>query len=119
MMNNSKPDKSKLAVRTKLELTLVWVGLVMTLVSALLVFQGADNEPFFRYDRADAVSQLMAASILVGIWASYGMLVLVLISSRKISPLWFGVVGWALICMLFLCSCPLGYLEDMQQYMLR
>jgi hypothetical protein len=43
---------------------------------------------------------------------------LMLAATRKISAWWLAVLPWAVICLLYLSQCPLGYLQDIENFVI-
>ena len=94
------------------------VALILSVISWIVVMQGAVDEPYFEYRHADAFTQIAVGSALLTVWACFAVAVLVLIGLRQLSMRWFAGVVWAAICMFYLSCCPLGYLNDLEQNIL-
>ena len=84
----------------------------------MVVCQSASDEPYMMYRRYDALVQVgigTALMVLWGLWAVAGML---LVGNRKLSPWWLALLLWAAICVFYISNCPLGYLADIEKYVI-
>ena len=88
------------------------------MTSLVVVFQGASDEPYMGYRRYDAAVQLGIGTALMALWGCFALGMLMLAATRKISAWWLAVLPWAVICLLYLSQCPLGYLQDIENFVI-
>jgi len=70
------------------------------------------------YRRYDALVQVGVGASLMVLWCCFTLAVLLLAASRKISAWWLATLPWAAICLFYLSSCPLGYLQDIEKFVI-
>jgi hypothetical protein len=104
--------------RFKLNIALFFVAIALTANSFFLVCEGATNEPYMYYSSNDAFDQLIVASVAIAVWFCYAAAIVVLVGCRQISAAWLGMLLWCTICVFYLSSCPLGYLDDLERFIL-
>jgi hypothetical protein len=104
--------------RSDLNIAVASVVVVMTIFSWALVIQGAEDEPYDYFRRSDAIAQIIGGTALISCWFCLSLAVVVLVSVRRLSRRWLIVLLWAAICMLYLKDCPLGYLYDVEHFIL-
>ena len=104
--------------RTQLNAAVFLSSGVLTLVSLFVVFQGASDEPYMVYRRYDAMVQVGVGSALMVLWGCCSISVVVLVRKRKLSPAWLALLLWASICLFYLSYSPLGYLEDIEKFVI-
>jgi peptidoglycan/LPS O-acetylase OafA/YrhL len=101
--------------RRQLNVAVAIVAAALSAVSLFVVVQGANDEPYMAYRRYDAVMQVGVGTALMVLWGCSSVTVLVLVRKRKLSAAWLALLLWAAICLFYLSSSPLGYLEDMER----
>jgi peptidoglycan/LPS O-acetylase OafA/YrhL len=104
--------------RRQLNLTIAFVSAALSAVSLFVVVQGANDEPYMGYRRYDAVVQVGLGTALIVLWGCCSVAVLVLVRKKKLSAAWLALLLWAAICLFYLSSSPLGYLEDMERFVI-
>ena len=104
--------------RTKLNATFGVVAALLSLVSLVVVVQGAGDEPYTAYRRSDAIVQVGVGSALIGLWCCGCLALVVLIGARKLSPAWLPLLLWAAICVFYLGFSTRGYLQDIEKFVI-
>ena len=94
------------------------IALVLSIASIHVVFQGAADEPYMGYRRSDAVVQVGIGTALMLLWGCFAIAVLLLTTTRKVSRWWLVVLPWAAICLFYLSYAPLGYLQDIEKFVI-
>ena len=82
------------------------------------LLQGANDEPYLGYRRYDAIVQVGVGSALIVLWCCYCIAVALLVAARKLSVAWLVLLLWGAICVFYLSYSPLGYLEDIEKFVL-
>jgi len=88
-------DQRRCAMRSRIVSLLALAGVLLTVLSAIVIFQGATDEPYFRFDAKDALVQVGAGSSLLTLWAVYVAYCLYLIATQR-----------RLRCLVFVLSGP-------------
>ncbi len=93
--------------------------LLLSVVSFLVVMQGASDEPYVTFRKTDALVQVGVAMVLMLLWAQLAIVIVAGITRGRISGLWFAVLLWVFVCELYLFHCPVGYVTDITRYVAR
>jgi hypothetical protein len=93
-------------------------ALVLAPASFLLVLAYAGPEPFFEYQRIDALGHIGVSTAAIALWLVWSLGVLGLIAARIFSVGWLGGLLVAATCVFYLTLCPSGYLDDLENFML-
>src|SRR3954469_10814644 len=104
--------------RLQLNIALAVTTAALSAVSLVVVFQGANDEPYIGYRRYDAIVQVGVGTALMVLWGLCSLAVLVLVGKRKLSRGWLALLLWAAICLFYLSYSPLGYLEDIEKHVI-
>lgn len=110
------PAQMRLALG--IHLLVIAVVVALSLVSLIVVVQGAEDEPYGQYRRADAILQVGVGSALMALWAAGAVLVIGLVVTRCVPAAWLVLVLWAAFCLFMLSYSPIGYLQDLEQHVL-
>jgi hypothetical protein len=104
--------------RERLAIVFVASAAILTPLSFFLVMAYAGPEPFFRYQRADAIFHIGLSTAAIVIWLvwSFGILGLVIAGVFRVA--WLSGLLLAAICIFYLQCCPTGYLDDLENFML-
>ncbi|MDQ2824901.1 MAG: hypothetical protein M3R29_05590, partial [Verrucomicrobiota bacterium] len=87
-----------------------------SVISLILVMQGATDEPYVSFRPADALSQVGLGCALITIWlvlvaaACYGVF------TRRLAGWWLLLLPWAAMAIYYLYLCPFGYVEDIMRH---
>ncbi len=98
--------------------TLCLIAVVLSAMSLFVVLQGATDEPYMAYRRYDALVQVGFGTAFILLWCCYALFVGFLLMTRKLSLLWLLLIGWAAVCIFYLSFCPLGYVSDLERFIL-
>jgi hypothetical protein len=104
--------------RTQLNVTFALVAAVLSAASFVVVLQGATDEPYMGYRRYDAVVQVGVGTALMVLWCCCALAVVVLVATRKLPVWWLALLLWAAICLFYLSFAPLGYLGDIEKFII-
>ena len=104
--------------RTYLNWIIAVVAGLLTIVSFVVVSQGATDEPYFEFHYSDAFTQVVMGTSLITVWCCLSVVVVGLVISRQISSKWLLLLLWSAICIFYLLACPFGYLDDMERNIL-
>ena len=99
--------------------TLAGLGIVLSIASFLVVIQGATDEPYLVFRKADAVVQVGVAMMLMLLWVQLAVWVVAGVVRCRVSAWWLALVLWALICEAYLLESPRGYMLDITRYVAR
>jgi hypothetical protein len=94
------------------------IATALSIASVVVVFQGANDEPYLDYRRYDAVVQLGIGTTLMVLWSCFAVAVLLLAATRKISRWWLALLPWTAICLIYLSEAPFGYLQDIENFVI-
>ena len=70
------------------------------------------------YRRSDALVQVGIGTTLMVLWGCFATAVLLLTATREVSRWWLAVLPWAAICLFYLSDAPLGYLQDIENFVI-
>ncbi len=104
--------------RTQLNVAFALFALLLSAASFVVVLQGATDEPYMGYRRSDAIVQVGVGTALMVLWCCCSVAVVVLVGTRKLPIAWLALLLWAAICLFYLSTCPLGYLGDIEKFVL-
>ncbi|MCX5658768.1 MAG: hypothetical protein NTW19_03490 [Planctomycetota bacterium] len=104
--------------RTLLKIAFLVAAGLLSIASFLVIMQGANDEPYVTYRRSDAIVQVVVGTALMVLWACCAITVVVLVGTRRLPARWLAIVLWAAICLCYLSYSPLGYLEDIEKFVL-
>lgn len=104
--------------RTALNAAVFLSSVALTLASLFVVLQGAHDEPYTTYRRYDAIMQVGVGTALIVLWCCCSIVVLALVRKGKFSVAWLALLLWAAICLFYLSESPLGYLEDIEKFVI-
>jgi len=104
--------------RAHLAIVFVASAVIPTPVSFFLVMAYAGPEPFFQYQRADAIFHIGLSTAAIVIWVVWSASILGLVIAGVFRVAWLGGLLLAAICIFYLQSCPTGYLDDLENFML-
>ncbi|MCA9147646.1 MAG: hypothetical protein KDA92_00035 [Planctomycetales bacterium] len=91
---------------------------MLTVASFFVVFQGASDEPYGVYRRYDALVQVGLGTALIALWCSWSVAVVVFIVAQKLPKAWLSALLWVAICLFYLSFSPVGYLKDLEQFVI-
>lgn len=92
--------------------------LILSVISFIIVLEGASEEPYGVFHKSDAVTQVGIAMILMLMWLQLGIAIVVGVVCRRISIWWLTLLVWVLICEFYLSCCPFGYLDDIERFVI-
>lgn len=92
---------------------------VLSFFSFILFSDYAVREPFFRFRADDALLHIGGGCALLTLWGLFIGKIVYYIIIKTLSLRWIAGIIWAIIVIFYLCSCPLGYIEEIQQLMLK
>src|SRR2546423_5895179 len=95
--------------RTQLNVAFALIAAALSVASLVVVFQGANDEPYMGYRQYDAVVQVGVGTALMVLWCCWSLSVVVLVGARKLPVWWLALLLWAAICLFYLSFSPLGY----------
>jgi hypothetical protein len=98
------------------EWTLLLLVAALTLVSWVIVGQGAGDEPYVRFVVRDALVQIGVAAMLMLLWLQLAGFLVLRIAQKQRHAAWLAVVVWALICEFYLSFLPVGYANDIARF---
>ena len=104
--------------RPQLNVAFALIAAALSVGSLFVVFQGANDEPYMAYRRYDAVVQVGVGTALMVLWFCCCVAVVVLVGARKLPVWWLALLLWAAICLFYLSFSPLGYLEDIEKFVI-
>ena len=78
----------------------------------------AGPEPFFEYHRIDAILHIGVSSALIALWIAWSLGIVVAVATRMLGVKWLGCLLIAAVCIFYLILCPLGYLGDLEDYIM-
>ena len=104
--------------RADLNAAFALTGLLLSVASLFVVVQGAHDEPYGTYRRYDALVQVGGGVSLMALWCCWSAAVAVLVAARKLRWGWLVLLLWAAVCVFYLSFSPLGYLEDIEQFVI-
>ena len=93
-------------------------AVALSAASLVIVLQGATDEPYMAYRRYDAIVQVGFGTAFIVLWCCYALLVGFLVAARKLSLVWLFLIGWSAICVFYLSFSPLGYVSDLERFIL-
>lgn len=91
---------------------------VNAIASFIVVFKGANDEPYMVYRRLDAIVQVGIGSALIVSWVCLSLIVAILVATGKLSKRWLAVLILAAVCLFYTSFSPRGYLNDLQKHIL-
>jgi hypothetical protein len=97
---------------------LLFFAAALATVSFVIIVMNANDEPYLNYRRVDVVTQVITSTVVMTLWGSYSLLILALIVRRRISAAWIIMLLWCVVCGVYLSACPIGYLDDLEQFVL-
>jgi len=112
-MKNSRMDNQN-HQRNALNVVLCATAIVLSLISFIVCWQGASQEPYFSFDQYQAFVQVGVATALIALWIAWAVGLIVAAQAGKIRPLWYFALVWVVLWIFYLAACPSGYLDDMQ-----
>ena len=83
-------------------------ALALSIVSFVVVNQGASDEPYSSFRWSDAVVQVGVAIVLMLLWFQLAVGIMAGVARRRVSPWWLPLLLWVLICEFYLSCCPIG-----------
>jgi hypothetical protein len=104
--------------RTGLNIAFGSIVVVMTVISCAVVIRGAEDEPYDTFRYSDAFTQVVIGTVLISFWICSSLVAVALVSVGQLSRIWLIVLLWAAICIFYLKDCPLGYLHDLEQFII-
>ena len=104
--------------RSRLLLALCAFAAILTLPSLWVVGEGATDEPYGRFSLYDAFVQVVVGTGLITAWGGWSVVILALVTRRKVSFWWLTLLLWAALCAFYLSFSPLGYLDNLQNIIL-
>ena len=104
--------------RLQLNVAVAATAAALSAASLVVVFQGANDEPYMGYRRYDALVQVGVGTSLMVLWVLCSIAVVVLVVKQKLSRGWLALLLWAAICLFYLSSSPLGYLQDIEKFVI-
>ena len=104
--------------RSSLELGFALAASALATASFFGVMGVAGPEPFFGYDRGDAIQNIGVCSAIIGLWIVWilGVVCLVLFGVFRMRWLWGLLL--ATVCVFYLQMAVGGYLDDLEDFML-
>jgi hypothetical protein len=87
-----------------------------TIASALVIFLGSNEEPYFVFRPSQALIQVGVGSALMLLWVEWIGVVVWQVTHRALSPVWLSSVVWALVVMFYLSYSPIGYVQDLSGF---
>jgi hypothetical protein len=91
-------------------------ALVLSVLSFVVVYQGASDEPYTSFRKSDAVVQVGVAMVLMLLWVQLAACIVVGVIRRRVSLWWLPLLLWVLICEFYLFDSPSGYVQDIARY---
>lgn len=91
----------------------------LLVASIALILAYAVPEPFEEYHRSDVLVFLGVSSAVVALWLVWSVLLSLAIAGGVLMKRWLFGLLLPVICIFYLQFCPLGYLDDMEDFMLR
>jgi hypothetical protein len=104
--------------RTQLNAAFAVIVAALSIASLFVVMQGANDEPYGAYRRYDAIVQVGVGTALIVFWCCCSVAVVVLVGARKLPAWWLALLLWAAICLFYLSYSPLGYLQDIEKFVI-
>jgi 1,4-dihydroxy-2-naphthoate octaprenyltransferase len=101
--------------RSRLNLILAVLVVVLTAASVYVVGKGGEDEPYVVIRSSDALVQVGVAMLLMFVWLQLAVLVIVGIARQRISAWWLSLLIWILVCEAYLYHSPHGYVEDVRR----
>lgn len=89
---------------------------IASIVSWLIIIQGANDEPYHDFHSKDALLQVGLGCSLSVIWLYVLFGILYGVRTKRLSKAWLFVIIWAIIVLGYLQVCPLGYVEDITKF---
>lgn len=88
-----------------------------SIASLLLVSQGASEEPYARFRAAETLSQVGLGCILIAMWLYLISGILYGVATSRLARGWLALLLWAAIVLFYLHICPVGYVEDVTEWL--
>jgi hypothetical protein len=95
------------------------VAVLLSGMSVFVVVQGANDEPYAVYRRYDVVVQVGVGTAVAVLWGCFLAGIVGLMVWRKVSWRWAGLVMWGVVCLFYLQTAVVGYLEDLERFVVR
>ena len=92
---------------------------VLSLFSIPLILYYAVWEPFPYFHASDAITLIGGGCALLSGWGVFVGYVTYNMITKTLSHWWIAGIVWAIIVMCYLYFCPVGYIQDIQQIMLK
>ena len=105
--------------RNELNIAISALVVVLTVVSFALVMTGATDEPYMEYQHGDLLGQVVVATAVLTLWGCFAVAIPALVLGRFVSAKWLFVLVWVAMCVFYLSECPLGYISDLEQFILQ
>ena len=71
-----------------------------------------------KYDHDDLVGQVIVATAVLTLWGCFALTIPALVLGKLVSPKWLLVLLWVAVCVFYLSICPVGYISDLEQFIL-
>lgn len=95
---------------------IVTLTVVLSFASTIVVFKGANDEPYVNFQASDALVQVGVAMVLMVLLGQLAAGLIYGLVLRRISGWCWLLVIWAMICEFYLYHCPSGYVGDITQF---
>jgi hypothetical protein len=99
---------------------LLLTALALSVLSAIVLWRGAVEEPYFgEISVHQGLLQVGGSSLLIFCWCIWMGVILWLVRQRRLNALWALTLLWALVLSYYLFTGAVGYLEDLKDYQRR
>ncbi|MES2462170.1 MAG: hypothetical protein V4671_16415 [Armatimonadota bacterium] len=87
--------------------------LILTAASAVVILQGASDEPYYRFKPLDCLVQVGFGVALLILWAQLAVGVVLGTVTSRLSVWFLATLLWAAVVCYYLSFSPSGYVSDM------
>lgn len=102
--------------RSQLHLILTVSALGLSIISFLVVVDGAADEPYLVFRAWDAIVQIGFAMILMLLWFQLAAGMIAGVVRRQVSAWWLLLLAWVPVCESYLFDNTNGYIQDIMRY---
>jgi hypothetical protein len=88
----------------------------LSVLSVIVVYRGASDEPYTVFRSSDALVQVILGSLLLFAWCEVALVVLWCAHRRLVSRRWIALIAWASVVSFYLWDSPSGYLSAIRTY---
>ena len=90
--------------------------IILSVASAVVVLQGASDEPYASFRASDALIQIGTAMVLMTLWLQLALFLGWAVAVGRASKMWLLLLIWIAVCEFYLSESPRGYVRDMVRY---